>query len=341
MLNEIAIIDLGGQYCHLIARRLRDIGVDSEIFGPDVKSTSLTHYRGVVLSGGPDSVYDTGAPRVDEGIITLGIPVLGICYGHQLLAQILGGRVERRGGEYGSARLTLRNEDTIFRGTPAEQTVWMSHSDAVVSLPTGSTSMASTVRCEHAAFADLQKGLFGIQFHPEVVHTQHGTEILRNFVRAVCGIREQHAVADRVPFLIEQIRARVEKKSVFFLVSGGVDSTVAFVLCARALPKERILGLYVDTGLMRKGEKEELQENLASLGLLEQLRIADELLDSSLHLRVWLNPNRRERSSVASLWISRGRRCNAIDRQRLTGCSVGERSTRTPSSREAARVAPR
>lgn len=273
--DDIAIVDLGGQYCHLIARRLRDIGVDATIHGPDASRSALDGYAGVILSGGPQSVYTAGSPTIRESILKLGIPVLGICYGHQLLAKMLGGKVARKDGEYGSARLRVSTSDTLFRQTPRTQQVWMSHSDAVTALPSGAVSIASTERCKHAAFADPENRYFGVQFHPEVNHTEHGQDILRNFVRSVCGVRTHTRATDRIPQLIEQIRARAGKKSVFFLVSGGVDSTVAFVLCAKALPQERILGLYVDTGLMRKGETEELRGNLASLGLEDRLIVRD------------------------------------------------------------------
>jgi GMP synthase (glutamine-hydrolysing) len=273
--NTIAIIDLGGQYCHLIARKLRDIGVDSRIYGPDVAPKQLNWCAGVILSGGPQSVYEAAAPKIRRSVLDLGVPVLGICYGHQLLAQMLGGHVTKRDGEYGYARLDVRVSDTLFRGTPRSQQVWMSHSDAVTQLPKGAATIASTERCENAAFGDFKRCVFGVQFHPEVVHTEHGRDILKNFVRSACKIRKRTTPRDRIPALVEQIRQTVGDRSVFFLVSGGVDSTVAFVLCARALPKERILGLYVDTGLMRERETEELRATLACLGLADRLMVRD------------------------------------------------------------------
>ena len=320
--GRIAIIDLGGQYCHLIARRLRDLAVDSEIFPPAVPADVLSYYAGIILSGGPQSVYDPDAVTIDECILQLGVPVLGICYGHQLLAKLLGGEVTRHDGEYGFAQLTTstlasplpqssspvemrtsqtrfpsassglrltgsadappsdlsRNKagkgqlesgrgtdiaDTLFHGTPPTQQVWMSHSDAVRTLPPGMVTLATTERCTCAAFAHSSKPLFGLQFHPEVVHTEYGAKILENFVRAVCRLGEGGAATSRVPALCERIQRAAAEKSVFFLVSGGVDSTVAFALCGMALPKERVLGLYVDTGLMRQGETDELRVNLA------------------------------------------------------------------------------
>jgi GMP synthase (glutamine-hydrolysing) len=273
--DSIAIIDLGGQYCHLIARKLRDIGVEPRIYAPDVAPKQLGQCAGVILSGGPQSVYEVNAPKIKKSVLDLGVPVLGICYGHHLLAQMLGGQVAKRDGEYGHARLDVRVSDTLFRETPRSQQVWMSHSDAVIRLPKGAATIASTERCETAAFADFKRRIFGVQFHPEVVHTEHGQDILKNFVRSVCKVRKHSTPSDRIPTLVEQIRQTVGDRSVFFLVSGGVDSTVAFVLCAKALPKDRILGLYVDTGLMRERETEELRANLAALGLADRLMVRD------------------------------------------------------------------
>jgi GMP synthase (glutamine-hydrolysing) len=273
--GRIAIIDLGGQYCHLIARRLRDLAVDSEIFPPAVPAEVLSHYAGVILSGGPQSVYDPDAVTIDERILRLDVPMLGICYGHQLLAKLLGGEVARQDGEYGFAQLTTTTGDTLFHDTPPAQQVWMSHSDAVRTLPPGLITLAATNRCTCAAFAHSSKPLFGLQFHPEVAHTEYGPKILENFVRSVCRIGDGGAATSKVPVLCERIRQAAAGKSVFFLVSGGVDSTVAFALCGRALPKERVLGLYVDNGLMRQGETDELRGNLAKLGLADQIRIWD------------------------------------------------------------------
>ncbi|HJU11370.1 MAG TPA: glutamine-hydrolyzing GMP synthase [Candidatus Binataceae bacterium] len=287
--GRIAILDLGGQYCHLIARRLRDLAAESEVFPSTIPAESLSHYAGIILSGGPQSVYDPDAVTIDERILQLDIPVLGICYGHQLLVKLLGGEVSKQDGEYGFAQLRTGNvtssagqdgegggtADVLFDGTPSAQQVWMSHSDAVRSLPAQLLTLAATDRCACAAFAHLSRPLFGLQFHPEVVDTEYGTRILENFVRNVCHIDKGVLITSRVPALAERIRETVADKSVFFLVSGGVDSTVAFVLCGIALPKEKVLGLYVDTGLMRQGETDELRANLARLGLGEQIRIWD------------------------------------------------------------------
>ncbi|HVT60204.1 MAG TPA: glutamine-hydrolyzing GMP synthase [Thermoanaerobaculia bacterium] len=274
--RQIAILDLGGQYCHLISRRLRDLRIDSQILPPDVRAESLQSYAGIILSGGPRSVYEHDAPTIDSELLALQLPVLGICYGHQLLAQHLGGTVEPGAGEYGLSDLTLISHDTIFQSTPRRQNVWMSHSDSVREIPAGFVRLAMTERCENAAFADLERRFFGVQFHPEVTHSSHGLEMLRNFCVGVCGLTPDESIAARVPALEDAIRQRVGRKSVFFLVSGGVDSSVAFALCAGALPAERVLGLYVDTGLMRKGETAELLANFERRGLTDRLRVRDE-----------------------------------------------------------------
>ena len=274
--GQIAILDLGGQYCHLISRRLRDLRIESRILPPDAPAESLREYAGIILSGGPRSVYEHDAPAIDAGLLGLDRPVLGICYGHQLLAQHLGGTVTPGDGEYGLSDLTLVESDTLFRGTPPSQRVWMSHADSVSGLPPGYVRLAATGRCENAAFVDPSGRFFGVQFHPEVTHSTHGRDVLRNFCVDLCGIAPAADVAARVPALEEAIRRRVGDDSVFFLVSGGVDSSVAFTLCARALPAERVLGLYVDTGLMRKGETAELRENFERVGLAGRLRVRDE-----------------------------------------------------------------
>lgn len=277
MTTSIAIIDLGGQYCHLISRRLRDLGIWSDILDPSTLPENLSHYAGIILSGGPNSVYDADSPTVDPRMFELGIPVLGICYGHQLLAKYLGAVVAPASGEYGFSKLSLLETDSLFIETPNLQTVWMSHSDSVTALPPSITRLAKTERCDTAAFADFTRRLYGIQFHPEVVHTEYGMHILKNFSIAICGVEASTNRQSCIPQLIKSIRKKVRGDSVFFLISGGVDSTVAFTLCAKALPRERILGMYVDTGLMRKDETEELRTLLKALDLSDRLIVRNEV----------------------------------------------------------------
>ena len=300
--KTVAIIDLGGQYCHLIGRQLRKLGVDSEIYGPATRSEVVAKHAGIILSGGPQSVYAKNAPKIKADILRLKIPVLGICYGHQLLAHLLGAEVQKGKGEYGPTKLSIVAQDTLFKGTPDEQMVWMSHTDSVINLPAKLLTLASTSQCHNAAFADVRRGFYGVQFHPEVVQTENGLQILRTFVSSVCGLQTKKDIKYRIKPLVDKIRAKVGQKSVFFLVSGGVDSTVAFVLCARALPKDRILGLYVDTGLMRKQETEELQVNLARLGLLDKLKTCDRSADFFRSLSGVTNPETK-RQIIGRLFV--------------------------------------
>ena len=252
------VLDAGGQYCHLISRKVRDLGVYAEVRTSETPASQLGSAKGIIISGGPSSVYDPGSPTVDPAIFSLGRPVLGICYGLQLMAFLLGGEV-RKGekGEYGLATLDLdAASDPLFEGLAGEQQIWMSHRDQVVSLPEGFRVSGRTATCGVAAFAAPERGLYGVQFHPEVAHTTHGREYLTNFVFRVCGCRPDWDPRHRVPLIEQEIRECVGARNVFFFVSGGVDSSVAFTLAVRALGPGRVRGVYVDTGLMREGETE-------------------------------------------------------------------------------------
>src|SRR3970282_1565790 len=215
MKNSIAIVDLGGQYCHLIGRRLRALGVHSRIYGPKTRVGLLSRHAGIILSGGPQSVYEAGSPKVSRDILELKVPILGICYGNQLLAQMLGAKVERGSGEYGPTKLHVASKNTLFTRLPKEQTVWMSHADTVSELPHGLFTLASTEQCRVAAFGASSKRHYGVQFHPEVVHTEHGRKILKRFVASVCGLKVREGAAGEIAPLIKAIRARVGQTSVF------------------------------------------------------------------------------------------------------------------------------
>lgn len=253
---QIVVLDAGGQYCHLIARKVRDLGVYAEVRPSDAAAATLAAARGVIISGGPSSVYDAGSPTVDPGVFSAGPPVLGICYGQQLMAYVLGGEV-RKGdkGEYGLATLDMdASPDPLFSGLAGPQQIWMSHRDAVSAVPDGFTVVGRTATCETAAIANPERRLYGVQFHPEVVHTTRGPEYLSNFVYRVCGCAPDWDPRSRVSLLEQEIRDCAGDRNVFFFVSGGVDSSVAFALCTRALGEARVRGVYVDTGLMREGE---------------------------------------------------------------------------------------
>ena len=249
-------MDAGGQYCHLEARKVRDLGVYAEVRPSDTPASELAFAKGIIISGGPRSVLDPGSPTVDPGIFKYGQPVLGICYGQQLMAHLLGGQVRKNEkGEYGLATLELDDTaDPLFGGLAGPQQIWMSHRDSVGTLPEGFSVVGRTSTCAVAAIAAPARKLYGVQFHPEVVHTTRGKEYLENFVFRVCECLPDWDPRHRVPLIEQEIRDVAGERSVFFFVSGGVDSTVAFTLCTRALGPERVRGVYVDTGLMREGE---------------------------------------------------------------------------------------
>ena len=274
--NKIGILNFGGQYCHMIARRLRDLGIESDVFPSDIELEKVRDYAGLIFSGGPQSVYGEGAPTIDESVLELGLPLLGICYGHQLLASLLGGKVSEGAGEFGQVTLDVKGDGLIFATTPEEQVVWMSHRDSVSELPPGLEVLAQTSQCNVAAFADFHRNFFGVQFHPEVSHSKFGRKILENFAQTICGVIPIHTVEDRLAPLLGRIRAEANNRKIFFLVSGGVDSTVAFALCGRALGPDRVIGMYIDTGLMRKGETDELRRMLGRANLAGRLLIRDE-----------------------------------------------------------------
>ena len=274
---QIIVLDAGGQYCHLEARKVRDLGVYAEVRPSETPAAELAFARGILISGGPSSVYDPGSPTADPAIFSTGQPVLGICYGQQLMAHLMGGRVrpgER--GEYGLATLDLApTADPMFAGLSGRQQIWMSHRDVVEQPPPGFAVAGRTDTCAVAAMADPARRLYGVQFHPEVVHTTRGMEYLSNFVFGVCGCQRDWDPRHRVPLIEREIREAVGARSVFFFVSGGVDSSVAFALCRRALGGERVRGVYVDTGLMREGET----EFVAGLGGLTVERAERQFLD--------------------------------------------------------------
>jgi GMP synthase (glutamine-hydrolysing) len=253
---QIIVLDAGGQYCHLIARKVRDLGVFAEIRPSETRAENLAFAKGLIISGGPSSVYDPGSPTVDPSIFYSGQPVLGICYGQQLMAHLLGGAVQKGDkGEYGLATLELdTSSDPLFSGLSGSQQIWMSHRDVVASVPQGFSIVGRTATCAVAAVAAPERKLYGVQFHPEVVHTTRGLEFLSNFLFRICGCMRDWDPSHRAPVLEQEIRDYVGERKVFFFVSGGVDSTVAFTLCARALGEDRVRGVYVDTGLMRAGE---------------------------------------------------------------------------------------
>lgn len=264
---QITVLDAGGQYCHLIARKIRDLGVYADVCPSDTPAGELSGRKGLIISGGPDSVYEPDSSRIDPAILASGAAVLGICYGQQLMAFTLGGRV-RKGdkGEYGLALLDHVKPHALFANFNGDRQIWMNHRDQVESVPAGFDVLASTETCAVAAMGHRERPLMAVQFHPEVVHTKQGTKILSNFVFGVCGCMKDWDPKDRIRPIEQEIRAVAGDRNVFFFVSGGVDSTVAYTLCLRALGPERVYGTYVDTGLMREGETEYVRRLFEQLG---------------------------------------------------------------------------
>ncbi len=259
--DTVIVLDFGSQYAQLIARRVRELNVYSELLPHDTPWAEIERRKpkAIILSGGPASVYDEGAPRADGALWTGRVPVLGICYGLQLMAHELGGEVlpsSRR--EYGPASISITSPDGLFAGIEREQPVWMSHGDSIVRPPEGFTPTAQTDSTPYAGLVDHERGLYGIQFHPEVVHTPQGRQILRNFVVEVAGARPTWTAANLVETTVAQIREQVGEGKVICALSGGVDSAVAATLVHRAIG-DQLTCIYVDHGLMRKRESELLR----------------------------------------------------------------------------------
>lgn len=273
--QKIAVLDFGGQYAHLIANRIRRLGVYSEIFEPEVDIVQLKDHKGIVLSGGPMSVYKDG-PTTDPKIFELGVPVLGICYGHQLMQHLLGGKVEQgRAGEteYGLADVKVINKSNLFADLPDHTRVWMSHGDNVVQMAPGFSEAGQTKECANSAVFNPEKKFFGVQFHPEVTHSADGMQMLDNFLNT-CQVKRTWSIDEFIQEEVDAIQVKVGDKKVFLLCSGGVDSTVAFALLEKALGKDRVYGLLVDTGLMRKEEAAWVKKSLNEAGFAN-LHVAD------------------------------------------------------------------
>ena len=266
----VVVIDFGGQYTHLIARRIRQLNVYSEIIPydrADVETIKRMNPKGIILSGGPKSVYLPDSPKADKHIFSLGVPILGICYGHQLIAYMFGGKVIKSKGEYGRAILKIYDKDDLFQGLDDREVVWMSHRDSVIEVPKGFKVLASTEVTPIAAFKSEVLPIYGIQFHPEVIHTPKGLRILSNFLFKVCKCKPTWKPADLVPQLIEEIKKKVKPdERVLCAVSGGVDSTTTAVLVHKAIG-DRLVAVFVDHGLLRKGEPEFVVNTLRRLGL--------------------------------------------------------------------------
>lgn len=256
--EKILVLDFGSQYNQLITRRIREFGVYSELHPHTITVEEINEMKptGIIFSGGPNSVYDENAFRADERIFDLNIPILGICYGMQLMTMHFGGKVEKASvSEYGKTTIEVQSSSHLFEGLPEEQVVWMSHGDLVIEAPPGFVVDGTSSSCPISAMGNVSKKLYGVQFHPEVQHSVYGNDILKNFVFNVCGCSEQWSMENYIELEIEKIRNTVGDKNVLCALSGGVDSSVAAVLIHKAIG-DQLTCIFVDHGLLRKGEAE-------------------------------------------------------------------------------------
>ena len=271
---SIVVLDFGGQYAHLIANRIRRLRVHAEIRSPETAVADLQDADGLILSGGPASVYDPEAPTYNPEILAMGKPMLGLCYGHQLLCHRLGGQVEMgETHEFGAAYLHVHKAEGVLAGLDERERVWMSHRDHVAALPPGFAVLGATEDCPVAAMGDAERKIYGLQFHPEVTHTVRGMEILDNFA-ALCGAERNWTMERYTEETIERLQEQAKGRNVFLFVSGGVDSSVAFLLLNRALGAERVLGLHIDNGFMREGETAMVERLMKGAGL-HNLEVVD------------------------------------------------------------------
>jgi GMP synthase (glutamine-hydrolysing) len=260
----IIIIDFGSQYNQLIARRVRENHVYCQIEAPAAALEAIRRHspQGVILSGGPSSIYEAGSPKIDPSLFDLGIPVLGICYGMQFMTAALGGRVERaRRREYGFAELSIKSARGLFHGIDRNTTCWMSHGDSIKRLPIGFQATASTANTAFAAASDVRRRLYGVQFHPEVDHTPLGRAMLKNFLFGICGCKRSWTMKSFAKEAVAEIRRTVGDKKVILGLSGGVDSSVAAVLIHQSIGR-RLTCIFVDNGLLRKNEAAQLKQSL-------------------------------------------------------------------------------
>ncbi len=264
--SPVLVVDFGAQYAQLIARRVREARVYSEIVPHSitVKEVRATSPKAIILSGGPASVYSDGAPTFDPAIMDLGIPIFGICYGFQVMAQSLGGSVARTGGsEYGGTTLDIVESGALMEGLPSTQDVWMSHGDSVERAPSGFTVLASTKGAPIAAFEDVSRRMAGVQFHPEVVHTAHGQRMLEHFLWDIAGCEPSWTMSSVIDEQVDRIRTQIGDSRVICGLSGGVDSAVAAALVQRAVG-EQLTCIFVDHGLLRAGEAEQVERDFVA-----------------------------------------------------------------------------
>ena len=269
--DTILVLDFGGQYCHLIGRRIRENGVYSEIVAYDISPEQVKelgekfNVKGLILSGGPSSVYEPNAPKVDPRILELNLPILGLCYGHQLLAQLTNGKVEPAAcKEYGTTQVDIDKPVGVLEGLSGKEKVWMSHGDTVFSVPSEFEELAHTESCPVAAFRHKSKPIYGLQWHPEVIHTQKGALMLRNFIFKVCKCQPNWQMEDLIGKMVAEIKSEIGDNRAIIGLSGGIDSSVATALAAQALG-DKLTAVFVDHGFMREGEPEAICETFQKL----------------------------------------------------------------------------
>ena len=257
-MDKIVVLDFGSQYSHLICRRIRDFAVYAELlpYGTSIDKIKELSPKGLIFSGGPASVYEQGAPKPDFGVFDMGIPILGICYGHQLVVNKHGGSIKRANKEYGASTLNIQG-GRIFDGLGGEITAWMSHGDEAEKIPSGFKVIGSTENSTAAAIVSESESVFGLQFHPEVAHTEHGSKILENFAVNICGAKKEWTMESFTKTSIEQISS--VKGDILCGVSGGIDSTVAALLIHKAVG-DRLKCIFIDNGLLRRGEAEQVKK---------------------------------------------------------------------------------
>ena len=271
----IVVLNFGGQFAHLIARRVRDLGVRAEILHGDASVSEIQKLnpKGIILSGSPHSVLE-GGPLPDKKIFELGLPILGICYGHQAMAHLLGGKVKKGSvREFGKEILSISKKDKLFKGLSGKEVVWFSHGDTVATLPKGFVATASTKTCAYAAFADAKRNFYNIQFHPEVTHTVHGRKILSNFIFDIAKAKKDWNMKSVAKNIVVDLKKEIGKDHVVVGISGGVDSLVAATLLYKAIGNQ-LHAVFVDTGLLRKGEVESVAKSLRSQGF-KNLHVID------------------------------------------------------------------
>ncbi|HRK32064.1 MAG TPA: glutamine-hydrolyzing GMP synthase [Tepidisphaeraceae bacterium] len=292
----IPILDFGSQYAQLIARRVREAGVFSELVAPTISVAELKKMapKGIILSGGPSSVYETGAPKCDPAIFDLGIPVLGICYGMQLGALYLGGKVQpAKAREFGRAQLKINADEPLLKGLPQDTTVWMSHGDQIHDLPPEFVPIATTPTCPFAAARHVAKPFFGVQFHPEVTHTPRGEKVFQNFLYEICKCRGTWSMGNFIEHSIAAIREQVGSGKVICGLSGGVDSSVAAAILHKAIG-DQLICIFVDNGLLRKGERE-LVESTFRDHFRINLQVVDEAKEFLADLKDVKDPQQKRK----------------------------------------------